>query len=204
MAKDTNAKTKILDAALSVIRTNGYAGTSVDDLCEAAGVTKGAFFHHFKSKEDLGIAAVGYWSKITDEWFAAAPYQKETDPLKRVLGYLDFRKSILQGELFKYSCLVGTLVQEVYNSSPAIRAACEAAIDNHLTGLEADIAEAMKHYGIRTKKWTAKSLALYTQAVGQGALILAKAQGGPEVIVDSLDHLRRYIEFLFQPATRKK
>jgi len=49
-ATNTSARPKILLAALSVIRAKGYAGTSVDDLCVAAGVTKGAFFHHFKKQ----------------------------------------------------------------------------------------------------------------------------------------------------------
>ena len=52
------ARHKLLDAALALIRTKGYAATTVDDICTAAAVTKGAFFHHFKSKEALGIAAL--------------------------------------------------------------------------------------------------------------------------------------------------
>ena len=52
----SSAKIKTFDAALAVIRSQGYAATTVDELCFAAGVTKGAFFHHFKSKEDLGVA----------------------------------------------------------------------------------------------------------------------------------------------------
>ena len=51
------ARTKLLDAALRLIRTKGYAATAIDDLCHAAGVTKGAFFHHFRSKEELAVAA---------------------------------------------------------------------------------------------------------------------------------------------------
>ena len=47
-----SAKDKLLDAAVHVVRQKGYAATSVDDFCKAAGVTKGAFFHHFESKED--------------------------------------------------------------------------------------------------------------------------------------------------------
>src|SRR5262249_49685158 len=90
-----SAKAKILDAAVSVIRAKGYAATTVDDLCAAAGVTKGAFFHHFKSKEDLAIAAAAYWSERARELFGAAPYHDHADPLARFLGYIDFRKSLL-------------------------------------------------------------------------------------------------------------
>ena len=53
------SKAKLLDAAVRVIRTKGYIATTVDDLCHAAGVTKGSFFHHFDSKEQLAIAVWG-------------------------------------------------------------------------------------------------------------------------------------------------
>ncbi len=45
-----SARIKLLEAARTLIRTKGFAATTVDDLCAAAGVTKGAFFHHFDSK----------------------------------------------------------------------------------------------------------------------------------------------------------
>jgi TetR/AcrR family transcriptional regulator, transcriptional repressor for nem operon len=196
------ARQKLLDAALSLVRKKGYASTTVDEICDEAGVTKGAFFHHFKHKEALGIAAADYWSEMTGAFFEAAPYHKHKDPLDRVLGYLDFRKAILTGKVSEFTCLVGTMVQEVYETYPAIRQACDASISGHAAKIEADIAEAIKRHGIRTK-WTARSLALHTQAVLQGAFILAKAKGDAAVAGETIDHLRRYIEHLFQSAKRK-
>jgi TetR/AcrR family transcriptional repressor of nem operon len=182
--------------ALSAIRNKGYCATTVDDLCAEAGVTKGSFFHHFKSKEELGVAAAEHWSSVTGELFATAPYHAHRDPLDRVLGYLDFRAAILRGAVPEFTCLVGTMVQEVYDTSAAIRDACDASITAHAAKVEADIAEAMRNYGIAAD-WTAESLALHTQAVLQGAFILAKARGGPAVAAESIAHLRRYIEMLF-------
>src|SRR5262245_34689272 len=196
----SSAKTKILDAALKVIRAKGYAATTVDDLCAASGVTKGAFFHHFRSKEDLGVAAIQHWSDVTGELFATAPYHRHADPLERVFGYLDFRKQLLKGTVAEFTCLVGTMVQETFASNPAIRAACEASISGHAEKLETDLAAAMRQHGIRAQ-WTAKSLALHTQAVLQGAFILAKAKDDAKIAAASVDHLRRYIEFLFNPTS---
>ena len=186
---------KLLEAALKLIRLKGYNATSIDDLCAAAGVSKGSFFHHFKDKEALAIAAADYWSETTGALFAAAPYHAHADPLDRALGYIDFRKALLTGEASQFTCLVGTLTQEVYESHPAVRDACAASITGHAAKLEADIAAAMAARGV--SGFTPAGLALHTQAVLQGAFILAKATGEASVAAESVDHLRRYFELLF-------
>lgn len=196
-SRKLSAKDKLLNASLEVIRTKGYSATTVDDLCEAAGVTKGAFFHHFENKEALGVAAAQHWSAITSHLFAHADYHQQKDPLDRFLGYIDFRRELISGEIPEFTCLVGTMVQEQYDSNPAIRAACQESIFGHAATLVKDIAEAKKLYAPKGK-WQPESLALHTQAVLQGAFILAKAKGDMQVALDSVDHLRRYVELLFQ------
>lgn len=197
-----DARARLLDAALMIIRSKGYSATTVDELCAAAGVTKGAFFHHFKSKHALGVAAAEHWSQMTGALFAAAPYHTLPDPLERVLGYVEFRKALLQGELPEFTCLVGTMVQEAYQSVPALREACALSISNHAATLVDDIQAAVKGRGL-TPAWTAQSLALHTQAVLQGAFILAKADGCAKVAADSIDHLYRYLQMLFQPQAEQ-
>jgi TetR/AcrR family transcriptional repressor of nem operon len=191
-----NARAKLMEAAVAMIRQKGFTATTVDDLCHQARVTKGAFFHHFPSKEALGVAAAEHWAETTSAFFAAAPYHRHVDPLDRVLGYIDFRKSILRGEVPEFTCLVGTMVQEVYDTAAPIRDACRASIYGHAETLEADITAAMAQRGIAAD-WTAKSLALHTQAVLQGAFILAKAGGGARMAAESVEHLKRYVRLLF-------
>lgn len=190
------SRTKILDAALYIIRAKGYSDARVEDICQAAGLTKGSFFHHFASKEELALAAAGHFSAFAENIFSRAPYQALADPLDRLLGYVDFRKAILQGDLPEYTCLLGTMVQESYETHPAIREACDRFIGAHAATLVNDIEAAIQKHGIAAE-WSAESLAYYTQAVIQGAFILAKAQQSSKVAADCLDHLRRYIELLF-------
>jgi TetR/AcrR family transcriptional repressor of nem operon len=191
-----SARIRLLDAALTVFRQKGFAGTSVDDLCTAAGVTKGAFFHHFASKDALGQAAGNHWTAVTGAMFAAADYHDLPDPLDRVFAYIDLREALLAGEVHEFTCLAGTLLQETHLTGPAIAAAAHASITGHARTLEADFQQVIDRHGPPDCP-SAKSLALHTQTVLQGAFILAKGAGSAEVARDALDHLRRYLALLF-------
>ncbi len=188
------ARQKLLGAAITLIRKNGYAGTSVDDLCKAAGVTKGAFFHHFASKDRLAVAAADHFTSVAAAWFEQAPFLALEDPADRLLGYVDFRLDRLTDDVSTCSCLLGALVQEAYETSPEIRRACFAGIQRQAGGLEADCAEALAARGLSIDP---RSLALHTQAVLQGAFVIAKAAGSIQPAVDSLLHLKRYLALLF-------
>jgi len=190
------SRTRLLDAALHIIRAKGYAATTVDDICHRAGVTKGSFFHHFKSKDDLALGAVAHWRAMTEGFFAAAPYHEAQDPMDRLLGYLDFRAAILTGELPDYTCLLGTLVQETYATHPEIRTACEAALSAHIHELTRDV-EAAKRLYAADASWSSESVGNFMQAVLQGSLIFAKADQSPDVIRKNLEHLRRTLRVLF-------
>ena len=197
------SRTKLLEAALKVVRAKGYSAARVEDICAAAGLTKGSFFHHFKSKDELAVAAARHWGETTAALFATAPYHQPVDPLDRLLAYIEFRKSLIEGALPEFTCFAGTTVQEVHETHPSIRDACGATISGHAATLERDIAAAMRKYRV-PGNWTARGLALHTQAVIQGAFILAKAMQDREIAIASLDHLRRYIELLFRPAEPRR
>jgi TetR/AcrR family transcriptional repressor of nem operon len=190
------SKTRLLDAALHVIRAKGYAATTVDDICHAAGVTKGSFFHHFKSKDELALGAAAHWGTITEGFFASAPYRKLPDPLDRLLGYVEFRAAILSGELSEYTCLLGTLVQETYATHPYIRAACDQGFSSHIAELTRDVEAAKQRYALAAA-WSPESVGYFIQAVLQGAFIFAKAKQSPDVVRECLMHLQRYLNALF-------
>ncbi|HWP21015.1 MAG TPA: TetR/AcrR family transcriptional regulator [Burkholderiaceae bacterium] len=198
-----DARTRILDAALTLFREKGYTATTVDDLCRTAGVTKGAFFHHFESKEAATLAAIGRWNALTGALFEAAPYWQVKDPRARLLAYLDFRAALVGGELPEFTCLLGTLVQETFASHPALQAACGAGIQEHARTLVPTIVEAQARYAPRAD-WSAESLARHIQAVLQGGFVLAKAFGEPQAALEAIGHLRRHVEALFPVGNRRK
>jgi TetR/AcrR family transcriptional regulator, transcriptional repressor for nem operon len=189
------ARLRLLTAAMDLIRRQGFAATSVDDLCAAAGVTKGAFFHHFASKEALGVAVVQHWTETTSAMFAAHDYNAKPDPLDRVFAYLDLRRSFLAMPLPEFACVAGTAVQETYQTYPAIRVAAEQSLRSGAAHVEAHLAQALAVHPVQGV--TAESLALQFQVAVQGGIIVAKALDDPAAARAAFDHLERYLRLLF-------
>src|SRR3954466_3209507 len=88
MPRVSDAKEKLTEAALGLIWTSGYGATSVDDICAKANVRKGSFYHFFKSKADLEIAALeAHWQRsrrALNEIFSPT-----VPPLERLEAYFD-------------------------------------------------------------------------------------------------------------------
>jgi TetR/AcrR family transcriptional repressor of nem operon len=191
-----DTRNALMEAAFGLVRRQGLAATSVDEICAAAGVSKGAFFHHFKSKDELAAAAAYHWSVVTEPFFAGAPYHQPEDPLERLLGYIDLRAEMMSGEIAEFTCVAGTMVQEAWATSPAVRAGAWDSMTRHAEALVPDIEAAKLARGIGDQV-DAQSLARHTAAVVQGAFILAKASGDPATGAETVHHLRRYVELLF-------
>lgn len=196
-------RNKLLDAAVQSIREKGYAATSVEDLCSSIAVTKGAFFHHFKSKEALALAAIDHFGQRAEGMFDTARYRQFADPRDRALGYVDVRIAMLDGTLPEVTCLHGTLVQEVYATHPELRAAAAHHIEAAVQELAKDLAAAKRRHVPRAP-WTPASLARFVEATIQGAFVMAKATQSTRTAADCLRHLRTYLETQLHAGSRKE
>jgi TetR/AcrR family transcriptional regulator, transcriptional repressor for nem operon len=192
----------LIDAAHSLVRRQGYAATTVDEICNAAGVTKGAFFHHFASKEALAVMAAEYWTIRATPLFELPPYTRLEDPLDRLIGHIDMRLELIDGPAEGFTCFAGTMVQEAFASSAPIRAACDASFNAYCEALAVDVQAAMDRHGAPPNV-TAIGLARHVQSVLQGAFVLAKAANDPTIARESVLHLRRYVLMLFNQGEAK-
>jgi TetR/AcrR family transcriptional repressor of nem operon len=205
-ATDLATKDKLVAAAYRLMQTKGFVATGVEDVCAAAGVTKGAFFHYFPSKEALGLAVVEERVREYTCAFETAPFMKETDPLKRLHGYLDTVCALNHDATRPTGCLVGMFAQELAETHPEVRALCAQSFESLRRFLEGLIEEARAAYAPRAAI-DVRSVADHFIAILQGALILARVRQDRRVIETQVEHFRAYLDALFgvgRTAKRKK
>src|SRR5882757_2899582 len=99
----------LIAAMRCLILTKGFPATTVDEVCERAGVTKGSFYHHFQSKEDLGVAALRAYYDDVRVAFTGGGWAEIEDPWLRLRQFLRQAADVLTGPVMANGCMLGTL-----------------------------------------------------------------------------------------------
>ncbi len=193
---DSPTKEKLLDAAQRLMLAKGFPATTVEEICETAGLTKGSFFHYFESKDDLGKAVLDRYAGRGLGALETAPFRRQSDPLKRIIASIDFWIDRISDPSTECGCLLGNFAQELSDTHPAIRAQCAQYFDRWTQMLKQDFDEAKVACRPRGRIDT-QGLAEHYVAVVEGALLLAKAKGDRKVFERNLTHLKRYIQAVF-------
>ena len=190
----TTTKEKIMDAATCLMLDKGFVATTVDEICECAGVTKGSFFYYFKNKETLGKELVGRFGQKMGEKMMPGIMSKE-DPLERVFAYIDFGMHFSKSDDFK-GCLAGTFTQELHQSHPEIRSCCDQGFKGVIQAFKNDLTLAIEKYKPKTKI-DVEAVAESFVAMGQGSMILMKASQDRNTMERTYKQFRKYLELLF-------
>ncbi len=191
---------RILASTTSLMQTHGYAATSVDMICQATGVTKGAFFHHFESKESVAVAALEVFAREFAESIAAAPFMAETDPLAKLWGYLEHAKGMATDPKIAKGCLVAMFTLERSYHHKPFRDICAGALGGWTNMVASLIRDVTAAYPPRAAM-PAEELAREFVGLVEGSLIQFKAFGDPMILANNIDHFRRYLNLLLgEPA----
>lgn len=201
MPKDGSAtRDSILDAAQALILERGFVGMTLDDVVRQVGITKGAFFYHFKSKNDLGKALMKRFSEMDarsyDESCARAE-KLSRDPLQQLLIFIGLFEEMFEELTEPYpGCLLASYLYELQQFDSATKKMITEAFTRWRTLLKGKLDAAVKQHPPKTKIDTASLADMFT-VVLEGAFITAKAVDDPRVITQQLRHFKNYIELLF-------
>ncbi len=188
-------KKRILDSAQTIMMTKGYAGTSVDEVCAKAKVTKGNFFYYFKTKENLGQELVECFGSNMKDGFCCAADGGGKDPLERIYACLDFMAEQAAKPDF-HGCLIGTFSQEAEAIGPRLRLLCGKSFEQGAEFFRQAFEKAMKKYPPKTPV-DPKALADFFLSGVQGSFILMKAKEDPKVVRSNLKLMRAYLRSIF-------
>jgi len=120
MTKPSNRE-RILAAGLRVVHAHGYAGASVRDIVEAAGVPQGSFTNHFTSKEAFGLEILDLYFARGCEVMGQTLRNDELSPLQRLDAYVEATRAHLNEDSMRNGCLFGNFTAEASDHSEPIR-----------------------------------------------------------------------------------
>lgn len=187
MGRVSNAKERLMKAVSELIWTGSYGSTTIDQICEAAGVKKGSFYYFFDSKADLAVTA------LDAEWKCKRPeldaiFSPTIPPLERIRKYLEFGFEFQTKIKHKCGRVLGcpllTLGSEICTQEAELRNKIQSILEQKQKYLESAIRDAHAEGVIHAPDAVAKARMLY--AYYQGLLAEARIKNSLEVLQDAI------------------
>ena len=201
----TATRERILDAATDMALDRGFAAASLDDVLAESGVTKGAFYHYFDSKADLGRAILDRYAEADlatlDRLWAQAE-QLSRDPLQQLLVFVGLFANLDELATDDPGCLYATFVYERQLGVDGADAVIEASVRAWRQRFRLKLDEVVAVYVPRVDV-DLDALSDLVFSTSEGAYIVARATRDPELVRGQLLQVRAYLELLFSPDVER-
>jgi TetR/AcrR family transcriptional repressor of nem operon len=198
--KAADTRERILDAAQHLVMAKGFAGTSIDEIVTDAGLTKGAFFHHFKGKADLARELVETHAEkdlSMFERFAAEAERASDDPLEQVMAFLRaFEDEISSSDDPAPGCMYAAYTYESMQFEPAVRDFVADTLRRWTSIYVRKFQELLDRYA-PAQPVTARQLAEMIVSMIEGGLVLQRAYGDAQATRRQSEQFRSYLTLLF-------
>ena len=183
MGRVSDNRNKLMDAVLELIWTGSYGSTTIDHICDKAGVRKGSFYYYFDSKADLALAAIdAQWQIVRAE--CDALFSPTVAPLQRLKDYFEFGYRFQSQMREKYGHVLGcplfALGAEVCTQEQALQKKIQEILGYKLKYLETAIRDAHAEGLIEAPDPLTKARMIH--AYYEGLLTQARIQNDVEVL----------------------
>ena len=195
MGRTSSAKEKLTQTAARLMHAKGYSDTGVQEICDAAGVNKGSFYHFFPSKEDLALAVLDqHWEAARTQYWRLA-FSRDIAPLDRLRRFFHMASYYFQEMLDRrgevWGCPFGNAALELSSHNKRVSAKISEIFDDAETHVRQCLEEAVRQGDLQLDPAEAAE-ALW--AYYEGVLLVAKARQDPALIrklsKSALDFLR--------------
>jgi TetR/AcrR family transcriptional repressor of nem operon len=187
-----NTRQKILDVAYDLVLQKGYPATTVDEICDAAGVSKGSFYHFFKTKEEMGLALLAGFYEAAQERLFGAEWPGVEDPAARLMAFIDYTEENADS-FWGEGCLLGGFAIDVAQTNPVM----QEKISMIFGSLAQRIAPVYE-VAARADGPTAVELAEQWLSVIEGSIVLARGHKDASHIATALSVHRDYVGRLLE------
>ena len=183
------SRERLLAGAKELFLARGYAGTTVDAICERAELTKGSFYHFFNSKEDLALAVLEWSLRRSGQRLASGGHSRIADPLEKAFAFLEDLENF-SPELWSGGCLLGSFALELTETNPRM----QQSVAQMIQALTDDFAGKLEPIAMlcaeKPMAPTAAELAEALLGTLEGSIILAKAHRDPTRIPKAIRGFR--------------
>lgn len=190
MSKAVATRLSILQNAFELIYQKGFQATSIDDIIATTQVTKGAFFYHFRNKEEMGIAMIQEVMAPGMQQVMVKPLLESKDPVTELYKMM---KSLLTAPFFQvqYGCPAVNLIDEMAPLHPAFHEALLELMRSWQKAIETSVRQGKKA-GTISADADAKNVAYFMMAGYSGIRNMGKLLG-PSCYAIFLKELKLYL-----------
>ncbi|MBO0321432.1 TetR/AcrR family transcriptional regulator [Muricauda sp. CAU 1633] len=201
MARDGKpTRAKILAESKTLVFENGFSGTSIDQILARTGITKGAFFYHFKTKNALAQALIEEFAR-DDIGHMQEALQKtgelHSDPLDRLLQFIQEFVDLMSDLEDPPSCLYASYTYEPSQFEPEILEFISETLLTWRKTFEQLLENVLKEYNTKVEVDIAALSNLFT-VIFEGSYVVSKALNDPALISGQLKELKNYFHLLFE------
>ncbi|MBL0331114.1 MAG: TetR/AcrR family transcriptional regulator [Bacteroidetes bacterium] len=194
MSKAERTKQFIIEKTAPVFNAKGYAGTSMNDLMVATGLTKGSIYGNFENKDEVALAAFDYnFGKVVS--YLRHAIEARTSSIDKLLVYPETYRNFLKLPFLKAGCPVLNTSTEADDTHPLLKEKAVNALKLWKTSVEKHITVGIQNKEIKATT-NASEFAAILMSLIEGAVMQAKVTGKHTDLNTTMDFLEKLIEDL--------
>lgn len=199
-SKGESTKKAILDCAEKLILKKGFSGTSLDEIIEEAGITKGGFFYHFDGRNDLALELLARYLENDDRIITSLIEKAKKyvdDPLQRVLVFLKLYTEVVEEmEEVHPGCLIASYTYESQQFDPQVLNMIREGMESQRNHYISVLKPAAEVYKLR-EPFTVEGLAELLNTVIEGGIVLTKIHGNNQILIEQMKSYQSIVRQAF-------